>query len=561
MRPSSIIRPCSLVAMALLVIGGCTQRQAGSSEVFGIRPPDHPAGMTLYRFLDGQPTSTLPNRTGTEPGWGDRVRSNDDVVTIVAHSAYINSVPETLTTRLDGRTGYDLLLFAEVQENSAAGHDAPALVSIVYTAKDVQVPGVVNFTDAVAYGPTLYKGSPLKMKLTLMLLVRNTANQEGQVVDIIGGIVGQAAPQYAPIASTGVNVIRAILEAQPDVVVFDFETTFYSDDPEDLLPTILDSGLQNRIEEKVDQLVARTFSARDTATQSRLSSGFKPITLALAQNHLSAWGDLTPQVKRVVTDAGIAGNVSPHEIEECADGLCEIAKEESASLTDPPSPQSGTKSRAPVLGHRSWDRYFPWLSYAFYAIVETQPRGRQTPAIGLDANIRLNGQYLVSANNQPLRANYVTFAVIPGQVEQDDSVLRAASKLNQELLSSLTRSEETIAQAWKDIKLNSEKMIEAILKVQAERRARKLRREAESCDKFVEKFGRQYEGMVDALLTEMGKTDSMANANLPQQVFESVVSAFVAKRWPNDKECTDGIDGKIREISGRLYPKGKLKPQ
>lgn len=218
---------------------GCIDRDVGQIELFGVGGTE----MTLCRYLsEGADTGSEPATVVS--GWGDRIRSNDNVVTIQVQSAHLENLPLTLTG------SRDVILFAEVQENAAAGYDMEKnkpLTTVVFVGRNQKLPGLLNFQGALAYGPTLFKGHPLKIKFTLLVLQKERAEQMAAVVGLIGSIVGTAAPQYAGIVSEVVNIIRAILLAQPDVAAFDFETTFLSDMPEgfkEIIPTTRIEGIE-----------------------------------------------------------------------------------------------------------------------------------------------------------------------------------------------------------------------------------------------------------------------------------------------------------------------------
>ena len=95
---------CLGLSVIVAGVGGCIDRDVGQIELFGVKCED----MTLSRYLsDGAVTGEAPATLVS--GWGDRVRSNDDVVTIQVHSAHIQNLPLTLTG------SRDVILFAEVQ--------------------------------------------------------------------------------------------------------------------------------------------------------------------------------------------------------------------------------------------------------------------------------------------------------------------------------------------------------------------------------------------------------------------------------------------------------------
>ncbi|HEY1685520.1 MAG TPA: hypothetical protein VGG19_12210 [Tepidisphaeraceae bacterium] len=179
---------------------------------------------TLYHFgsADAPPAKV---RTSVLPEYGDPVRVAQDVITIQIDSAYVRDLPPRWTG------SKDIILFAEIQEDAAAGYAGNKLTSIVYVGKNQRILGRLNFNGNLVYGPVAYKGHPIKIKFTLMVLQSAAANQEQSVVSIIANLASTAAPQYASITSTIAATVRDLLLAQPDIVAFDYEATFLSDRP------------------------------------------------------------------------------------------------------------------------------------------------------------------------------------------------------------------------------------------------------------------------------------------------------------------------------------------
>jgi hypothetical protein len=204
----------------LFGLAGCQDRMVGQVELLGIQPADQ----TLYHFGSSDAPAAKP-RSGVLAGFGDPVRVAQDVVTIEVDSAYIRDLPPRLTG------SKDVVLFAEIQEDAAAGYSGTSLTSIVYVGKNQRIPGRLNFTGNLVYGPAAYKGHPLKIKFTLMVLQSAAANQEQSVINVISNLASTAAPQYAAVTSTVAAAVRDVLLAQPDIVAFDYEATLLSDRP------------------------------------------------------------------------------------------------------------------------------------------------------------------------------------------------------------------------------------------------------------------------------------------------------------------------------------------
>jgi hypothetical protein len=214
------------VAAGLVALGltGCADRVAGQVELLTFAPDGY-----LQRYS----RATDPVRAYPIPGVNEPIRSNDDIVTIQVESAYIQNLPFRLTG------SKDVIIFADVWENAAMGFNGPSsLTSIVYIGPNQKVPGRLNFRDMLAYGPTKFKGHPLRVRFTMMVLQKSTATRQASAIDVISSLASIAAPQYSMITSEVAKLLQGILRSQPDIKFFDFDVTFSSDRPESLVDIV-----------------------------------------------------------------------------------------------------------------------------------------------------------------------------------------------------------------------------------------------------------------------------------------------------------------------------------
>ena len=119
------------------------------------------------------------------------------------------------------------------REDAAAGYNSPSLTSIVYVGRNQLVPGMLNFRDALAYGPTYYKGHPLRIRFTVLVLQKEKSDKAASAVDVVGTIASAAVPGYGALIGEAAKGLKALLKAQKDVVAFDFELTMLADRPEE----------------------------------------------------------------------------------------------------------------------------------------------------------------------------------------------------------------------------------------------------------------------------------------------------------------------------------------
>lgn len=229
----------SLLA-ALTFLAGCSSRQSGQVELFGI---DESQG-TLSRYSEIKPST----ERGAFPDFGDPIRSNDDVVTVQVETAFLQNLPATLTG------SHDVIIFADVWENAAAGYNTASLTSIVYIGPNQKVPGRLNFRDALAYGPTNFKGHPLRIRFSVVLLQKAQSEKQASAIDIIEAFVSAAAPESAVLTGTVAKTLQGLLKSQPDVKFFDFEVTLCSDQPEGLQDPVVNPNAQAGSTQRVANL-------------------------------------------------------------------------------------------------------------------------------------------------------------------------------------------------------------------------------------------------------------------------------------------------------------------
>lgn len=214
-----------LLAMVLAIgLGGCATRTAGQVEVLSIGQSG---------TLEWYGRAPAPKDRKTFAQANEPIRSDHDIITLQVEAAYIQNLPFRLTG------SKDVIIFADVWENAAMAYTAPSLTSIVYIGTNQKVPGRFNVRDAIAYGPTAFKGHPLKIRFTMMVLQKDAADKQSSTIGVLGTFIEAAAPQYSVITSQAAKLLQNVLKAQPDIKFFDFEVTFTSDRPESLTDVIL----------------------------------------------------------------------------------------------------------------------------------------------------------------------------------------------------------------------------------------------------------------------------------------------------------------------------------
>ena len=208
-----------------------------------------------------------------EPQIGDLVRFTTDSVTIVIPTMYIDKVRGAFGD-ITGR--YDMVLFAEVWENGAHDRSTPPLNRIVFLAVDQRLPSRLNFVDAIAYGPTFFKGHPIRIKFTLVLAQRRdkeNADTGLKTLEQLSSLAQVGAPTSSAV-SAAIGLARTVVKNIPDVEAFDFEMT--------LLP-YRPSGVSER-----SRSVAKTLITKLSAIQS---DNAKAVSDFIGRNEVATLAD------------------------------------------------------------------------------------------------------------------------------------------------------------------------------------------------------------------------------------------------------------------------------
>lgn len=258
---------------------GPTIRRSGQIELFTIEASESdPKRGDLVRprrtFTDPE-ISFDQARIGpdarVDPQIGDLVRFTTDSVTITVPGIYLDHLPSTLSSVTTSR--YDAMLFAEVWENAAVDRSQPSLNRIVHIAMDQRVPSRLNFQDAIAYGPTTFKGHPIRIKFTLILLQRRakeSADTAAKSLQDFISLAGAATP-VGTTASTVVALIRQVMRSLPDVEAFDFEATLMPFQP----PAAADWDAMRADRKLSDALEALVQNPTDVGAANRLGANVR----------------------------------------------------------------------------------------------------------------------------------------------------------------------------------------------------------------------------------------------------------------------------------------------
>lgn len=441
---------CVTGAACVLVLPGCflnsggVDRRSGQVELFQVEP----LNQELYRPFDADTSLTAQTqRKDLTQNWGDRLRYGSDSVTLQVHAINLERLPVTITG------SKDVVVFAEVWENAAAAYDSKPVTSIVYIGKNQLVPGRMNFNGALAFGPTSFKGTPLKVRFTVMILQKERGQQQAELAEVIGKYAS-LVPVYGTIASEVIGVIRDMLRAQADVIAFDYEATLLSDNPAPNL-TNETSSTGSRGANTPDPKEPRNNGADWSAFDSRvgwLQYGFYALVETRARQDVIIY------------------------------------------------PFDGQASAMPSRSLRA-----QWRGGGIYAGRKTAPG--ITPAGEKPDTAPADAQPAHAM--ETVKTNYLVFSLTPGQIPQGDDFLRVASDANRSLLGDLRQTKENVATSLESIRQRAIELKGGVVESRLQAVAGRLAtQKLQTASVFQTQFNREAEPLIrDALSTETSPQD------------------------------------------------------
>lgn len=400
-----------LIVVSLLLICGCspTVRRSGQTELFRVDPNQD------FKVVRTATASEVVGykRKAALPTWGDFIRYPQDVVTIQVLSAHLENVPVTIT----GST--DAVLIVDVWENAAAGTIEPNITSIVKVERNHLVPSRFNFKGNLAYGPTRFKGHPLKMRFTF-LIVQKERSKEG--ADTIGVVAKYAdmIPTYGVLATPVANVIRDMLMAAPDVIGFEYEVTFLSDAPTELVEPIGSKGESTFQTAALVEMVGKPQAidrGKGKATSSMYSQLATQVPYLQYGKYVIAETIPLPKYSYMTDDEGRSQVILKSQ------NFCDM----NATCVED-------------------------------EIIET-----------IDGN-----------NTRRLPTNYIVFSITPGQLAQGNDVLISASQSSKELLTKISKTSQDLTLLHDQIITHQKELQAAVLKSKASALASNIAQQAKS---------------------------------------------------------------------------------
>jgi hypothetical protein len=199
--------------LLLIALAGCARQHliTGEPLILGL---DSKTGAVVDRDL--VPAST-PVRDG-DPTSPSTIPHKGEIIAIVVNSVFIRY--------LAALTSPHVLVYAEVFDD---GQDDPAtaVTKLLFNEQD-QPSGVhLGMADRVIYGPTPYKGFPIRIKFNIIELDKEDKQTASRLLNAAGTIVSAAQPQAAPASGVIVQVAELINALNKDDFELRFDLTLY----------------------------------------------------------------------------------------------------------------------------------------------------------------------------------------------------------------------------------------------------------------------------------------------------------------------------------------------
>lgn len=211
---SRVVNPIRvLLCVAMLpLLGGCFGGGAGRQRsltgepvLYGVDPI---SGALLHRDVVPRPDDAA---LGAVPHEGE-------MIAVVLNSVFIRHLEPLLRSRV--------LVYAEVYDD--ASDDPSTAVTRVLFDQEGQPAGVhASVFDKLLYGPTPYKGYPLRIRLYVVELAKDQKQTAGRIIDAVGTIASTAQPQAAPAVGLVIQAARLVNELTEDAFELRCDMTLY----------------------------------------------------------------------------------------------------------------------------------------------------------------------------------------------------------------------------------------------------------------------------------------------------------------------------------------------
>lgn len=194
-----------IAAFSLLFLNSCATQQylTGEPVLFGIR---NSTGEIVDRDL----------------ATGNPAVHKGEIITLVANSVFVKLLKDSGNP--------DVLAYVEVYDDGTDDPDR-AYRRVIYKGANTPQGVLLGVSDKVIYGPTPYKGFPLRVKLFVVELDKDQKKQTSQLLNAVGSIAQASQPQYAAAIGVVMQAAQALNQLNEDDFELRFDMTLYPSSP------------------------------------------------------------------------------------------------------------------------------------------------------------------------------------------------------------------------------------------------------------------------------------------------------------------------------------------
>ncbi|MCC2643567.1 MAG: hypothetical protein K0S45_3980 [Nitrospira sp.] len=194
-----------LLIILVPLIASCSSQHiiTGEPLVYGIAPDK---GQLLDRdTLD----TTPPNLVTPHKG---------EIIALVLNTAFIKYLKETSSPHV--------LMYVQIFDD---GTDNPetAITKVLYNERNSPAGVNLGLADRVLYGPTPFKGFPLRIKLFIVELDKEQKALASKIIDTVGTTAATTKPQAAPAIAVAVAIAKGINAMNEDDFELRFDLTLF----------------------------------------------------------------------------------------------------------------------------------------------------------------------------------------------------------------------------------------------------------------------------------------------------------------------------------------------
>lgn len=191
-----------LASVALLILAGCVtnaQRITGDPILYGV---DQVSGKLVDRDI----------------ATGGTTFHKNEIITVVLNSVFIRLLEQFQRSHV--------LVYAEVYDDATDDPDK-AYRKVLFNSENTPAGVNLGVSDRVLYGPTAYKGHPIRVRFFVVQLAKDQKKLASRIFNA-AGTVGQAAlPAGAAVVGAALQIAQTLNELAEDDFEMRFDMTLY----------------------------------------------------------------------------------------------------------------------------------------------------------------------------------------------------------------------------------------------------------------------------------------------------------------------------------------------